>query len=406
MNFNVQDIRKDFPLLQRKVYDKPLIYFDNGATTQKPQVVIDCINNFHTYKNSSIHRGVHYLSEMATAEYEDARKTMQQFLGAEHAHEIIFTAGTTSAINGIALSFGDKFISEGDEIIITEMEHHANIVPWQMLCERKKARLKVLPFDDNGVLELDKLNGLFTGKTKLMSLMHVSNAMGTVNPVQEIIQIAHSHGVPVFIDGAQSVQHIPIDVRELDCDFFTFSGHKVYGPTGIGVLYAKEKWLEELPPFSGGGEMVDVVTFEKTTYNSLPFKFEAGTPNYIGAIALAEAIHYITALGIDKIANYEQQLLKYGTERLLDLGYITIYGNAPLKGPILSFLIQGVHPLDAGMVIDKLAIAVRTGTHCAQPVMRHFGIEGTIRASLAFYNTRDEIDALIEAIKKVKSMFG
>lgn len=406
MDFKIENIREDFPLLSRKVYDKPLVYFDNGATTQKPKQVINCINNYHTLKNSSIHRGVHYLSEQATEDFENARKTVQQFIRAKHAHEIIFTPGTTASINGIAFSFGERYISAGDEIIITEMEHHANIVPWQMLCERKNAVLKVIPFSDNGELKLEELGRLITSKTKLVAVMHVSNALGTINPVEKIIVEAHSHGIPVLVDGAQSIQHMPVDVTKMDCDFFTFSGHKVYGPTGIGILYGKEKWLEVLPPFMGGGEMVDVVTFEKTTYNSLPLKFEAGTPNYIGAIAMGEALNYVTALGIDRIGTYEKKLLNYGTERLNDLGYITMYGTARDKSSILSFDINGVHSYDAGMVIDKMGIAVRTGTHCAQPVMQHFGIKGTIRASLALYNTAGELDVLIDAIKKVKSMFG
>jgi cysteine desulfurase / selenocysteine lyase len=406
MTFNTEKIRKDFPLLNRTIYNKPLVYMDNGATTQKPRQVIDCINSYHTFKNSSIHRGVHYLSEQATEDFENARKTVQQFINARHSHEIVFTAGTTSAINGIAFSFGEMYLLTGDEIIITEMEHHANIVPWQMLCERKKAHLKVIPFSDDGILDLDTLDRLISAKTKLIALMHVSNALGTINPVEQIISKAHKHGIPVLIDGAQSIQHIPIDVQKLDCDFFVFSGHKIYGPTGIGVLYAKEKWLEELPPFYFGGEMVDVVKFEKTTWNVLPFKFEAGTPNYIGAIGLAEALNYVSSVGLEDIAAHEQQLLRYGSEKLTELGYITIYGKAPEKSSILSFGINGVHPYDAGMVLDKMGIAVRTGTHCAQPVMQHFGIDGTIRASLAMYNTTGEIDSLMEAIKKVREMFG
>jgi cysteine desulfurase/selenocysteine lyase len=406
MNIDVHAIRKDFPILQRQVYNKPLIYFDNGATTQKPQPVIDCINEYHAFKNSSVHRGAHFLSEQATGDYENARITIQHFIHAEHPHEIIFTAGTTASINTVAFSFGERYIKKGDEIIITEMEHHANIVPWQMVCERKNAVLKVIPFSDQGVLQLDRLNNMITNKTRLVAVIHVSNALGTVNPVEEIIKKAHLHNIPVLVDGAQSIQHAPIDVTKMDCDFFTFSGHKAYGPTGIGILYAKEKWLEEMPPYMGGGEMVDVVTFEKTTYNSLPFKFEAGTPNYIGAIALAEALKYISAIGIDNIAAHEQMLLQQGTKQLTALGFIRLYGTAPHKSSIISFGINGVHPYDAGMVIDKMGIAVRTGTHCAQPVMQHFGIDGTIRASFALYNTAEEIDALIEAVKKVKTMFG
>jgi cysteine desulfurase/selenocysteine lyase len=406
MNYNIESIRKDFPILSRKVYDKPLVYFDNGATTQKPLPVLTCINEYYTYKNSSIHRGVHYLSEQATEEFENARKTVCQFVNAASPHEIIFTSGTTASINMVAFSFGEKFVSAGDEIIVTEMEHHSNIVPWQMLCERKKAFLKVIPFSDEGVLQLDTLNTLISEKTRLIAVMHVSNALGTINPIEKIIAEAHRHNIPVLIDGAQSIQHIAVDVQKLDCDFFVFSGHKIYGPTGTGVLYAKEKWLEEMPPWMGGGEMVDVVSFEKTTYNTLPFKFEAGTPNYIGAIALAEALKYVSDLGIDNIASHEQQLLAYGTQKLRELGYIKVYGTAAQKSSILSFAIENVHPFDAGMVLDKMGIALRTGTHCAQPVMQHFGITGTIRASLALYNTTGEMDALIQGIQRVKSMFG
>lgn len=405
MQYNPQIVRKDFPLLQCKVYGKPLIYLDNGATTQKPLGVIQCINDFHTQRNSSIHRGVHWLSEQATEAYENARKTVQQFIHAAHDHEIIFTPGTTASINGIAFSFGELYIREGDEIIITEMEHHANIVPWQMLCQRKNANLRVVPFDDHGQLKIEELNRLFSEKTRLLSIMHASNTLGTMNPVKEIVKQAHALGVPVLIDGAQSIQHTPIDVQDMDCDFFVFSGHKVYGPTGTGVLYGKKKWLEALPPFQGGGDMVDVVTFEKTTYNSLPFKFEAGTPNYIGVIGLAEALKYISGLGLANIEAYENDLLQYSTARLNELDFVRLYGTANPKTSILSFTIGDVHPYDAGMVLDKMGIAVRTGTHCAQPVMQHYGIDGTIRASLALYNTKEEIDALAEAIKKIRTMF-
>lgn len=406
MNYNVEAIRKDFPILSRTIYDKPLVYLDNGATTQKPNAVIDCINTYYTYKNSSIHRGVHYLSEQATEDFENARKTIQHFLNASKPYEVIFTPGTTAAINGVAFSFGERYIKEGDEILVSQMEHHANIVPWQMLCERKNAHLKVIPFSDEGVLDLDAYRKLLSSRTRLVALAHVSNALGTVNPVEQMISIAHQTGIPVLIDGAQSAQHTPIDVTKMDCDFFAFSGHKIYGPTGIGILYAKEKWLNEMPPFMGGGEMVDVVTFDKTTYNSLPFKFEAGTPNYIGAIALAEALKYISSIGMEAIHEYEQNLLKYGLEKLTSLGYIRFYGKSPYKSSILSFAIEDVHPYDAGMILDKLGIAVRTGTHCAQPVMQRYGIDGTIRASLALYNTRQEIDLLVAGVQKVKTMFS
>jgi cysteine desulfurase / selenocysteine lyase len=406
MNYDVNTIRGDFPILSQQVYNKPLVYLDNGATTQKPLPVTQCIHDYYTMKNSSIHRGVHYLSEMATEDYEEARKIVQQYIHALYPHEIIFTAGTTAAINGLAFSFGERFIRSGDEIIVTEMEHHANIVPWQMLCERKNAILKVIPFNDAGELQTDRLDSLITPKTRLIAVIHVSNALGTVNPVESIIQKAHTRDIPVLIDGAQSVQHRAVDVQKMDCDFYVFSGHKIYGPTGIGVLYGKEKWLLELPPFQGGGDMVDVVTFEKTTYNVLPFKFEAGTPNYIGAVGLARALDYVTGIGLDKIAAYEQDLLLYGTTLLKEVGGIRIYGEAKAKSSILSFNMQGVHPYDAGMVLDKMGIAVRTGTHCAQPVMQHFGIEGTIRASLALYNTRQELEILAESLKKVKTMFA
>jgi len=406
MNYDVHKIRRDFPILQQQVYNKPLIYLDNGATTQKPQQVIDSVHDYYTMKNSSIHRGVHYLSEMATEDYEEARKTIQQYIHAAHSHEIIFTPGTTASINGLAFSYGEMFIHEGDEILVTEMEHHANIVPWQMLCARKKAILKVIPFNDAGELELDQLDNLITERTKLIAVIHISNALGTVNPVEFIIQKAHKQNIPVLVDGAQSVQHTAINVQEMDCDFYVFSGHKVYGPTGIGILYAKEKWLEQLPPFQGGGDMVDIVTFEKTTYNTLPFKFEAGTPNYIGAVGLASALKYVSSIGVENIHQYEHSLLEYGAEQLSGMEFVTLYGKAKVRSSILSFNLQGVHPYDAGMVMDKMGIAVRTGTHCAQTVMQHFGIQGTIRASLAMYNTREELDMLVATVMKVKTMFS
>ena len=406
MSFDINRIRADFPILQEKVYGRPLIYFDNGATTQKPLSVIECVNDFHRHKNSSIHRGVHYLSEQATEDYEKARKTVQDFIHARHSHEIIFTAGTTASINGVAFSFGERFVHDGDEIIITEMEHHANIVPWQMLCERKKAILKVIPFSDDGILQLDKFETMISDKTRLVAVIHASNTLATINPVKSITTVAHRHNVPVLVDGAQSVQHIPIDVQEMDCDFFVFSGHKIYGPTGIGILYGREKWLTEMPPYQGGGDMVDVVTFEKTTYNQLPYKFEAGTTHFTGAIGMAAALEYLLSIGLQAASEHEQALLQYAIGKLDDLGYITIYGRAPQKTSLVTFNINGIHPYDAGMVLDKMGIAVRTGTHCAQPVMQHYGIEGNIRASFAFYNTTEEIDFLIEGIRKVKSMLG
>lgn len=403
--YPIDKIRADFPVLKQKVYNKPLIYFDNGATTQKPLQVIDIVNRYHSELNSSIHRGVHFLSDQATVAYENARKTVQQYIHAKEPHEIIFTSGSTGSINTVAFSFGERFIKPGDEIIITEMEHHANIVPWQMLCERKEAKLKVIPFDDAGVLQIDRLNELITKKTRLIAAIHISNVLGTINPIEDIIKIAHAQSIPVLIDAAQSIQHTPVDVQVLDCDFLVFSGHKVYGPTGIGILYGKEKWLDQLPPYQGGGDMVDVVTFEKTTYNQLPFKFEAGTTNYIGAIGMAAALDYVRLTGLQAIASYETELLTYSTERLQELGGISIYGQSPQKSSILSFLIDGVHMLDAGMIFDKMGIAVRIGTHCAQTIMQHYGIEGTLRVSLAMYNTKEEIDYLCTAIGQVKSMF-
>jgi len=406
MSFDVHKIREDFPILQEKVYGNPLVYLDNGATTQKPMPVIACINDFHRHSNSSIHRGVHYLSEQATEAYEQARITVQEFIRAKHSHEIIFTSGTTASINGVAFSFGERFVYAGDEIIITEMEHHANIVPWQMLCERKNARLKVIPFNDEGILQVDKLEELIQDKTRLIAVMHASNTLATLNPVKQIISLAHRYNIPVLVDGAQSVPHMSVDVQDMDCDFFAFSGHKMYGPTGIGILYGKEKWLDDIPPFQGGGDMVDVVTFEKTTYNQLPYKFEAGTSNYVGAVGLGKAVEYLVTAGINDVADHEHDLLQYAVGRLDNLGYVTLYGRAPQKTSLVTFTLSDIHPYDAGMILDKMGIAVRTGTHCAQPVMRHYGIDGNIRASFAMYNTREEIDALIEGIQKVKTMFG
>lgn len=406
VDFDVQTIRKDFPILHQIVHGYPLAYFDNAATTQKPQCVIDTIVNYYTHLNSNIHRGVHYLSEQSTNLYEEARKTVQQFINAQYSQEVIFTSGTTAAINAVAFSFGERFVKDGDEIVISAMEHHANIVPWQMMCERKGARLKVIPIDNKGEILFDEYLKLLTPKVKLVAVTHVSNVLGTINPIEKIIETAHKYNIPVLIDGAQSVQHIPIDVQALDCDFFVFSGHKIYGPTGIGILYGKEKWLNEMPPYQGGGDMVDCVTFEKTTYNDLPLKFEAGTTNFIGAIGLAEAIRYLTRIGLDKVGKYENQLLAYAMEKLSSFERIQFYGTAPKKGPVISFLIDGIHPYDTGMVLDKLGIAVRTGTHCAQPLMDFFDIDGTVRVSLAFYNTFEEIDRLTQGIKKVIDMFG
>lgn len=403
---DVEKIRNDFPLLQQRVNNQPLVYLDNGATTQKPNVVIERIKQLYTQHNSSVHRGVHWLSQQITGEYEEARGIVRNFIGAEHNHEIVFTSGTTGSINAVAFSFGEKYVREGDEVIISGMEHHANIVPWQMLCERKGAHLKVIPIDDQGELIPAALEKLITSRTRILAITHVSNVLGTVNPVKEIIETAHAGDVPVLIDGAQAVQHGNVDVSDLNCDFYVFSGHKIYGPNGIGVLYGKEKWLEEIPPYQGGGDMVDQVTFEKTTYNQLPFKFEAGTTNYIGAIAMAEALKYLEQIGLDPITEYEKELLVYATSRLEESGDIRIIGNARKKISVLSFLIQGIHQYDAGMILDKMGIAVRTGSHCAQPVMDRYGIDGTLRASLAFYNTKGEIDRLIDGLQRVKEMLG
>jgi len=406
MPFNITKIRNDFPLLTRKVYDQPIAYLDNGATTQKPRQVIETVRKYYEEENSSIHRGIHYLSEQSTETYENARETVRKFLHASSTNEIIFTSSATGSINAIAFSFGEKYVSKGDEVIISEMEHHANIVPWQMMCERKEATLKIIPFNEKGELILEEYEKLLSRKTRIVAVTHISNTLGTINPVKEIIQKAHALKIPVLIDGAQAVQHENVDVQDLDADFYVFSGHKIYGPNGIGVLYGKEELLYEMPPYQGGGDMVDCVTFEKTTYNELPFKFEAGTMNYIGAAGLASALKYITSVGLESIREYEHSLLEYATMNLMSIPGIEIYGTATEKISILSFLLENIHPYDAGMVLDKLGIAVRTGTHCNQPVMDHFKITGTLRASLAFYNTKEEIDRLYEGLLRVHKMFG
>lgn len=406
MDFPIDSIRSDFPILQTQVNKYPLAYLDNGATTQKPQQVIDLVNELYSTHNSSIHRSVNYLCGKMTDMYEQARETVREYLGAHNTREIIFTSGTTGSINLVASSFGEAFVKEGDEILITTLEHHSNIVPWQLLCDRKKAVLKVLPIDQNGILQVDQLDCLLSEKTRLVAVAHVSNALGTISPIDEIIEKAHKLNIPVLVDGAQSVQHGSINVQEMDCDFFVFSGHKIYGPTGIGVLYAKERWLESMPPYQGGGDMIDRVSFSGTTFNELPFKFEAGTSNYIGAIGLAEAMKYLVSIGLDKIEAYEKSLHEYAQETLLSIDGIKIYGEALDKHPIYSFLLKDIHPFDAGLVLDKLGIAVRTGTHCAMPLMEHLGIEGTIRASLCYYNTKSEVDRLKEGIILVQEMFG
>ncbi len=402
---DIQAIRKDFPILEHKIYDKPLIYFDNGATTQKPRCVVEKIENGYYNVNANIHRGVHFLSQAATEAHEEARRTVQRFLNARSSSEIVFTRGTTEAINLIASSFTDACLEPGDEVIISAMEHHSNIVPWQLQAARKGISLKVIPIDEKGELQLDAYRGLFSERTKLVSVMHVSNVLGTVNPVKEMIAIAHEHDVPVLIDGAQAVPHLKVDVQDLDAEFYVFSGHKIYGPTGIGVLYGKEEWLDKLPPYQGGGEMIASVSFEKTTFGELPFKFEAGTPDYIGSTALAEALRYVDRLGIDRIAAYEHELLKYATEKLNAIEGMRIFGQAAEKSSVLSFLVGDIHHYDMGMLLDRLGIAVRTGHHCAQPLMQVLGVEGTVRASFAFYNTKEEIDVFVAGIERVRKMF-
>jgi cysteine desulfurase / selenocysteine lyase len=405
MSINNQLIRQDFPILLDKIYNKPLVYFDNAATTQKPMCVIDKIVHGYTHGNANIHRGVHFLSQKATEEHENARTTVQHFIHAAKSSEIIFTRGTTESINLVAFSFGETFCQEGDEIIISAMEHHANIVPWQMLKDRKGIVLKVIPMLPDGTLDMPAFSKLLSKKTKLVAVTHVSNVLGTINPIQEIIELAHNFNVPVLIDGAQAVPHIAIDVQQLDVDFYVFSAHKVYGPTGIGVLYGKEEWLNKMQPYQGGGEMIAKVTFEKTTYNELPFKFEAGTPDYIGSTALATALEYIQKIGLQAIATYENELLQYATLKLLQVPGLKIFGEASHKSSVISFLVQGIHHYDMGTMLDKLGIAVRTGHHCAQPIMDYYGIEGTVRASFAFYNTKEEVDKLIEGVNRVVSMF-
>lgn len=402
---NIEQIRQDFPILNETVHKHKLVYLDNAATTQKPLSVIKKIEEGYTRQNANVHRGVHFLSQMATEAHEDARKTVQNFLGAEHSHEIIFTRGTTESINLVAYSFGETFLKEGDEIIVSEMEHHSNIVPWQLLRTRKNITIKVIPFNEKGELDLSVFESLFSERTRLVAVNHVSNVLGTINPVEDIIKTAHSHNVPVLIDGAQSVPHISVNVKDLDVDFYVFSGHKIYGPTGMGVLYGKEKWLDAMVPYQGGGEMIAQVSFENTTFNELPYKFEAGTPDFIGSTALAEAIRYVQNIGMDEIAAYETYLLNYATEKLRNLGDIRIFGTSEHKSAVISMQVGNIHHYDIGTLLDKLGIALRTGHHCAQPIMKHFGIEGTLRASFALYNTTEEIDALIAGIQRVKQLF-
>lgn len=393
-------IRADFPILSRQVNGKSLIYLDNGATTQKPKSVVDTIKKYYEYENANIHRGVHRLSQDITEHYEFARTTLQKHINAKHSHEIIFTKGTTDSINLVASSFGRKFIHAGDEIIISEMEHHSNILPWQMLCEEKGASLKVIPVNGAGELMLDEFKKLLSNKTKLVAVTHISNTLGTINPVKEMIALAHIKNIPVLIDGAQAIPHTSIDVQELDCDFYCFSGHKVYAPTGTGILYGKEMLLNEMPPYQGGGGIIKTVTFTKSTYAELPLKFEAGTPNIAGGIGFAAAIDYINEIGLEQIAAHEQELLHYATEKLMQIKGLKIIGTATEKTSVISFVIERLHALDVGMLLDALGIAVRTGHHCTQPLMKKFGIKGTIRASFSFYNTKEEIDQLVAGINK------
>lgn len=401
----VQAIRNDFPILSRKVYDKDLIYLDNAATTQKPRCVVEQIEADYYNVNANIHRGVHFLSQAATEAHEAARETVRRFIGAHQTREIVFTRGTTESINLVAATFADGLMQPGDEVIISEMEHHSNIVPWQLQAARRGIAIRVVPVTDRGELDLEAYRSLFSEKTKLVSLTHVSNVLGTVNPVETLIAEAHARNVPVLIDGAQAVPHLKVDVRQLDADFYVFSGHKIYGPTGIGVLYGKEEWLDRLPPYQGGGEMIASVSFEKTTFGELPFKFEAGTPDYIGSTALARALDYVTGLGIESIAAYEDELLRYATARLQEIDGMRIFGTAPHKSGVISFLVGDIHHYDMGMLLDRFGVAVRTGHHCAEPLMRRLGVEGTVRASFAFYNTREEIDVFVNAVKRVAAMF-
>lgn len=403
--FDINTIRNDFPILGRKVYDRPLVYLDNAATTQKPRCVVEAITDEYYNVNANVHRGVHYLSQQATDLHEEAREKVRRFINARSTSEIIFTRGTTESLNLVASSFCDEFMQEGDEVIVSVMEHHSNIVPWQLQAAKKGISMRVIPMTDEGELRLDEYERLFTDRTKLVSVTHVSNVLGTVNPVDEIIRIAHSHGVPVMVDGAQSAPHFAVDVQAMDCDFFAFSGHKMYGPTGVGVLYGKEEWLDRLPPYQGGGEMIESVSFERTVFERLPFKFEAGTPDYVATNGLAKAIDYITALGMDNIRRHEHELTEYAMRRLAEVDGIRIFGTSARKDAVVSFLVGDIHHLDMGTLLDRLGIAVRTGHHCAQPLMQRLGIQGTVRASFALYNTKEEIDALVDGIKRVSKMF-
>lgn len=403
--YNIQQVRDDFPILARTVYDKPLVYLDNAATTQKPLCVLDAMRDEYLNVNANVHRGVHYLSQQATDLHEAARETVRQFINAPKPEEIIFTRGTTESINLVVSSYVDAFMHEGDEVIVSVMEHHSNIVPWQLQAARKGIALRVIPMTDTGALDMQAFEQLFNERTRFVSVAHVSNVLGTVNPVKDICRIAHSHGVPVLVDGAQSTPHFKVDVQDIDCDFFAFSGHKIYGPTGVGVLYGKETWLDRMPPYQGGGEMIESVTFERTVFEKLPFKFEAGTPDYVATHGLATALKYVSSLGMDNIAAHERELTTYCIEQMRTIPGMRLFGDTPNKDAVVSFLVGDIHHLDMGTLLDRLGIAVRTGHHCAQPLMERLGIQGTVRASFALYNTKDEIDALVSGIRRVSTMF-
>lgn len=403
--YDINKVREDFPILSRQIYGKPLVYFDNGATTQKPLCVLDAMRNEYLNVNANVHRGVHYLSQQATDLHEAARETVRKFINAPKVDEVIFTRGTTESLNLVVSSFGDRFLSEGDEVIVSVMEHHSNIVPWQLLAAKKGIAIKVIPMTDEGDVIMEEYEKLFNEKTRIVSITQVSNVLGTINPVKEMIRIAHEHEVPVMVDGAQSTPHMKVDVQDLDCDFFAFSGHKIYGPTGIGVLYGKEKWLDEMPPYQGGGEMIESVSFEKTTFEKLPFKFEAGTPDYVATHGLATALNYVTELGLDNIFAHEQELTRYAMEQMKEIPGMRLFGTSQHKDAVISFLVGDIHHLDMGTLLDRLGIAVRTGHHCAEPLMHRLGISGTVRASFALYNTKEEVDALVAGIKRVSQMF-
>ena len=403
--YNIQKVRDDFPILSRTVYDRPLVYLDNAATTQKPLCVLDAMRDEYLNVNANVHRGVHYLSQQATDLHEAAREKVRAFINAKSTNEVIFTRGTTEALNLVVSSFADEFMGEGDEVIVSVMEHHSNIVPWQLQAAKRGIALKVIPIDDSGNLLMDEYEKLFSDRTKIVSVAHVSNTLGTVNPVKDIVRIAHEHGVPVMVDGAQSTPHFKVDVQDLDCDFFAFSGHKIYGPTGVGVLYGKEEWLDRLPPYQGGGEMIESVSFERTVFERLPFKFEAGTPDYVATHGLATALNYVSALGMDNIAAHERELTAYCMEQMQTIPGIRLFGTTPDKDAVVSFLVGDIHHLDMGTLLDRLGIAVRTGHHCAQPVMDRLGVQGVVRASFALYNTKEEIDALVSGVKRVATMF-